>query len=97
MDIASSSSTDPLSYVWASLSGLLKEVPRPDILERVRATTDGREGLCALWNSGLCKQDGQNEAGLLSSRGRSQSWHFQGQTRPSPPRSPSWGPVITAT
>jgi len=35
VDIASSSSTDPLSYVWASLSGLLKEVPHPDILERV--------------------------------------------------------------
>ena len=36
------------SHVWVSLSGRLKEIPRRNILERVQATPDGREGLRAL-------------------------------------------------
>ena len=52
VDIASSSSTDPLSYVWAPLS-TIKEVPRLDILQRVRPTPGRQEGLCTLWK--VCK------------------------------------------
>jgi len=47
VDIVSPATTDPLDYVWVSLADPLKEVPRPDILDKIRIILNGVEGVCA--------------------------------------------------
>jgi len=46
VDIVSPATTDPL-----------KEVPRPDILDRVRVILDGVDGLCARWKVSASRMD----------------------------------------
>jgi hypothetical protein len=49
LQIVSPSTRQPLDFVYVSLSGSLKETPRPDILEDVRGRLDIVDGLEARW------------------------------------------------
>ncbi|KAF5310194.1 hypothetical protein D9619_010593 [Psilocybe cf. subviscida] len=49
---ATALNTDPLDYVYVSLAGPLRTVPRPDILERVRVLIDQQEG------PNICRMEG---------------------------------------
>lgn len=49
LHISSPVNVQPLNFIYVSLSGPLRETPRPDILERVRKDLDSIEGLRALW------------------------------------------------
>jgi len=49
LHFSSPANVQPLDFVYVSLSGPLRETPRPDILERVRKDLDSVEGLRALW------------------------------------------------
>ena len=49
LDVVSPATTDPLDCVWISLADPYKEVPRPDLLDKLRVVLDGIDGLCARW------------------------------------------------
>ena len=49
LQVVSPSTRQPLEFVYVSLSGPLKENPRPDILEEVRVRLDAVDGLEARW------------------------------------------------
>jgi len=51
LHISSPANVQPLDFVYVSLTGPLKETPRPDILEDVRQKLDSVKGLCALWKA----------------------------------------------
>lgn len=57
LDIISPATTDPLDYVWVSLADPFKEVPRPDVLDKVRDILDGIDGLCAQWKVSASRMD----------------------------------------
>jgi hypothetical protein len=49
LQIVSPSTRQPLDFVYVSLSGDLKENPRPDVLEQVRTRLDAVDGVEARW------------------------------------------------
>ena len=57
LQIVSPSTRQPLDFVYVSLSGSLKENPRPDILENVRLTLDSTNGLEAQWKAASGRSD----------------------------------------
>ena len=62
LQVVSPSTRQPLDFVYVSLSGPLKENPRPDILEEVRARLDAVEGLEARWKVSSGRSDKTRQA-----------------------------------
>ena len=62
LQIVSPSTRQPLDFVYVSLSGPLKENPRPDILEEVRVRLDAVEGLEARWKVSSGRSDKTRQA-----------------------------------
>ena len=62
LQIVSPSTRQPLDFVYVSLSGALKENPRPDILESVRTRLDAVEGLEARWKVSSGRSDKTRQA-----------------------------------
>jgi len=59
----------PLDYVWISLVDPYKEVPRPDLLDKVRVVFDGIDGLCARWKTSASRMDKTRQVYLLAKEG----------------------------
>ncbi|KAF8151316.1 hypothetical protein B0H34DRAFT_801081 [Crassisporium funariophilum] len=49
LQIVSPATRKPLDFVYVSLVGVLKETPRPDILEAFRLTLDAQDSIEARW------------------------------------------------
>ena len=62
LQVVSPSTRQPLDFVYVSLSGPLKENPRPDILEEVRVRLDALEGLEARWKVSSGRSDKTRQA-----------------------------------
>jgi hypothetical protein len=62
LQIVSPSARQPLDFVYVSLSGTLKENPRPDILEDVRQRLDSKDGLEARWKISSGRSDKTRQA-----------------------------------
>ena len=62
LQISSPANIQPLDFVYVSLSGPLRETPRPDILEGVRRDLDSVDGLHALWKVAPGRVDKSRQA-----------------------------------
>ena len=62
LQVVSPSARQPLDFVYVSLSGPLKENPRPDILEQVRVRLDAIDGLEARWKVSSGRSDKTRQA-----------------------------------
>jgi hypothetical protein len=62
LQVVSPSTRQPLDFVYVSLSGPLKENPRPDILEEVRVRLDDVNGLEARWKVSSGRSDKTRQA-----------------------------------
>src|SRR6266702_8218153 len=62
LQIVSPSTRQPLDFVYVSLSGALKENPRPDILENMRLLLDSTDGLEAQWKVASGRSDKTRQA-----------------------------------
>ena len=62
LQIVSPSTRQPLDFVYVSLSGTLKENPRPDVLENVRTRLDSAGGLEARWKVSSGRSDKTRQA-----------------------------------
>jgi len=62
LQIVSPSTRQPLDFVYVSLSGDLKENPRPDVLEQVRSCLDAIDKLEARWKVSSGRSDKTRQA-----------------------------------
>jgi len=62
LHISSPANVQPLDFVYVSLTGDLRETPRPDILERVRCQLDSVERISALWKVAPGRNDKTRQA-----------------------------------
>ena len=69
LDVVSPATADPLDCVWISLADPYKEVPRPDLLDKLRVVLDGIDGLCARWKMSASHMDKTRQVYFLAEEG----------------------------